>query len=147
MSAATNYTKTSHMNAQLRGVAFPLPAGTYIALHTSDPATGGGVQTEVSVLNWPAYTRKHAENGGAIGTGWTAPVDESGEMVSRNLNILSWNPNNGALPQTITHWSIWDASGVGAGNMLVSKPLAVQRIIGVGDIFVFPAQSLTYKMP
>lgn len=147
MSVASNYTKTNIINAQLRGVAFPLPAGTYIALHTSDPAVGGGVETEVSTLNWPAYARKHCENGGAIGTGWTAPTQEGDDMVSRNINILAWNPNNGALPQTITHWSIWNASGVGAGQMIVSKPLTLPRIVGAGDIFVFPAQALTWKMP
>lgn len=147
MSVPSNYTKTNLINAQLRGVAFPLPTGTWIALHTADPAVGGGVETEVSTVDWPSYARKHCENGGAIGTGWTAPVDEAGEMVSRNTNILAWNPNNGSLPRTITHWSIWNAAGVGAGTMLISKPLTVQRIVGPGEIFVFPAQSLTFKVP
>lgn len=35
MSAASNYTENNVISAMLRGVSFPIPAGTYVALHTS----------------------------------------------------------------------------------------------------------------
>lgn len=147
MSVATNEVKTNFLNAQLRGVAYPLPTGTYIALHTADPEVGGDTATEVSTLTWPAYTRKHAENGGAIGSGWSVPALETGVMVSRNQIALAYNPNNGSNPVQVTHWSVWDSAAVGTGTMLFSKALNTPRLLQPGDIFVFPAQALALRMP
>lgn len=147
MSAVTDTVKINFLNAQLRGVVYPLPAGTYVALHTSDPEVGGGAQTEVSTLTWPQYARKHAENGGAIGTGWTAPALESGARITRNVFPLAFNPNNASAAVQVTHWSVWDAAGVGAGAMLFSKALDTTRLLQIGDIFVFPAQALAIRVP
>ena len=137
MSAASNYTEANIINALLRGTAFPLPTKTYLSLHTSNPGETGG--NEVSTSNWPAYVRKDAEVGGAIGTGWSAPSDG----VSTNAKQVIYPTNNGAAAVTITHWAIYDeATG---GNMLVYAPLTTARTLQPGDVFIFDIGSLTVQ--
>lgn len=137
MAAASNYTIANVLNAILRGTAMPLPAGTYISLHTAIP--GGAGANEVSLAAWPNYVRRHAETG-AIGTGWSAA---SGGQ-SQNSNQITFPNNNGAGPITITHFGIWDAAN--AGNLLAFGALAVSRTLAVGDILVFDVNSLTTSM-
>lgn len=138
MSAASDYTEQNVINALLRGIAFPLPSHTYVSLHTGDPTDAGG--SEVDTANWPGYVRKQAEAGGAIGNGWSAPSNG----VSTNSNTLSYPANNGAGTITVSHWAVYDAAT--GGNMLAHAPLQTPRDIGVGDVFVFDAGSLTVTM-
>lgn len=135
MSAASNYTETNVINAALRGVTYPLPTGTYVSLHTGDPGETGA--NEVLVADWPAYIRKHAEDGGAIGTGWDAPVNG----VTHNSNQLTYPSNDGGGQITITHFGVWTAST--AGNFITGEALTTPRTLEVGDVFVFDANSLT----
>lgn len=138
MSAASNYTEANVINALLRGVAFPLPAGTYISLHTADPTDAGG--NEVSTTDWPAYVRRHAEAGGAIGTGWTAPSNG----LSTNTNQITYPGMNGVVPVQVTHWAVHDAAT--GGNMLFHAPLQTARTMLTGDVFVFDIGALTVTM-
>lgn len=139
MSAASNYTESNTINALLRGVAFPLPTGTYISLHTGAPGESGA-QNEVSTSAWPAYVRKRAEDGGAIGTGWSAPSDG----VSANLKQMLYPSNNGVSGVTVTHFAVWDAAT--AGNCLAYAQLNDARTLLPGDVFVFDAGSITIQM-
>ena len=41
-AAASNYTKSSVINAFLRGAAFPVPTNTCVSLHTANPGEAGG---------------------------------------------------------------------------------------------------------
>lgn len=136
MSAASNYTEQNHINAMLRGVAYPLPTGTYVSLHTADPTDAGTPATEVQLANWPAYVRRHAEAGGAIGTGWSAPVD--GE--SRNVNQLTYPSLDGLADVTVTHFAVWDAAT--GGNMLTYAAFQTPRTLKTGDIFVVDSNAL-----
>lgn len=138
MSAASNYTETNVINALLRGVAFPLPAKTYLSLHTANPGEAGG--NEVTAAAWPSYVRKDAEAGGAIGTGWAPPVDG----VSTNANQVLYPSNNGASAITITHFAVYDAPT--GGNMLCYAALNTPRALQPGDVFVFDVGSLTIQM-
>lgn len=138
MSAASNYTEANVINALLRGVTFPLPAGTYISLHTADPTDAGG--NEVNTADWPAYVRRHAEAGGAIGTGWTAPSNG----LSTNVNQITYPGMNGAVPVMVTHWAVHDAAS--GGNMLFHAPLQTARTMLTGDVFVFDIGALTVTM-
>jgi hypothetical protein len=135
MSAASNYTENNVLNAMLRGVTFPLPAGTYVSLHTGDPGETGA--NEVSTIAWPAYVRKHAEDGGAIGTGWSASTTGS----SSNANQLPFVANNGAGPITITHFGVWDAAS--GGNYLTGAACTTPRTLEVLDVLVFSPGTLT----
>lgn len=140
MSAASNYTEANVINALLRGVAFPLPSHTYVGLHTADPTDAGG--NEVSLTDWPAYARKQAEAGGAIGSGWSDPGATSGQ--SKNANQLTFPGMDGLSNVTVTHWAVYDA--VTGGNMLFYAPLQTSRTLQTGDVFVFDINSLTVTM-
>lgn len=135
MSAASNYTEQNTINAALRGIAYPLPTGTYVSLHTADPGDDGA--NEVTLAAWPQYARVKAEGEvGPIGSGWTAPVD--GE--TKNANQLTYPSMDGAGEVTVTHWAIYD-SPVG-GNMIAYAALQTPRSLLEGDIFVFDVHAL-----
>lgn len=135
MSGASNYTEANILNSLLRGVAFPVPSGTFVSLHTADPGDTGA--NEVSTGSWPAYVRRKAEVEGPIGTGWSSP---SGG-VSTNLKQLAFPAQNGAGSVTVSHFAVWDA--LSGGNVLTSAPLTTARLLNVGDIIVFDVGSLT----
>lgn len=137
MSAASNYTEANIMNAMLHGQAYPLPAGTYVSLHTANPGDTGA--SEVSTTAWPAYVRKHAEDGGVIGTGWTAPADG----VCTNTKQLIYPSNNGVSNVQVTHFGVWDAAT--GGNLLFAAALYDVKNVGVGDVFVFDVGSITAR--
>lgn len=135
MAGASTYTQNNVLKSLLRGTAYPLPAGTYISLHTADPGVTG--LNEATVGAWPAYVRRHAEVGGAISTGWSLPT----AGISANLLQVTFPSHNGAGPLTITHFAIWDA--LSGGNCLESAALTVPRTLQVGDILIFDVGSLT----
>ncbi|HJV52788.1 MAG TPA: hypothetical protein VJ652_15075 [Noviherbaspirillum sp.] len=141
---ASNYTRNNVLNALLRGVTFPLPTGTYVALHTADPGFTGA--SEVSTTDWPAYVRRKAEGTGAIGSGWTASTAGS----STNTNQLTYPGQDGASSVTITHYAIWDA--LSGGNCLDSGQLkdingnVATRTLSPGDVFVFDVGTITNTM-
>lgn len=137
MSAASNYTENNHINAMLRGVAYPLPTTTYLSLHTANPGETGG--NEVSTADWPAYVRKDAADGGAIATGWTAASDGT----STNAKQVLYPSHNGASAITITHWAVYDAAT--GGNLLCYAALNTPRTLQPGDVFVFDVGSLTVQ--
>ena len=134
MSAASNYTEQNAINAALRGVAYPLPTGTYVSLHTADPGETG--LNEVSTAVWPQYARVHAEQGGAIGSGWSEPVDG----VTKNTNQLTYPSMDGEGEVTVTHWAVYDAPT--GGNMIAYAPLQTPRQMLTSDIFVFDSEAL-----
>jgi len=139
MSAASNYTEDNIINAALRGVAYPLPTNTYVSLHTANPGEAGG--NEVSLSDWPAYARVEAEQGGSIGSGWSAPSAGNGE--TKNTKQLTYPSKNGDNDVTVTHWAVYDAAT--GGNMITYAPLDTSREIKGGDIFVFDINALTVK--
>lgn len=132
---ASLYTKNNILKALLQGTALPLPTGTYVSLHTADPADTGA--NEVTLAAWPQYVRRKAEAAGALGTGWTT----STAGTSSNTNQLTYPSNNGAAPITITHFAIWDAAS--GGNCINSAALTTSRTLQVDDIIVFDVASLT----
>jgi len=129
MPGASTYSKTNILNALLRGVTMPIPSGTYVSLHTADPGATGA--SEVSTGTWPAYVRRNAENGGAIGSGWSNPA---GGAPSSNLNQITFPANDGAVSVTVTHFAVWDA--ISGGNCLGSGELATARTLNPADILV-----------
>ena len=138
MSAASNYTENNVINALLRGVTFPLPAKTYVGLHTANPGESGG--NEVDTGDFPAYVRREAEVGGYIGSGWSEPTD--GE--TKNAKQLTYPGFDGEAPVTVTHWAVYDAAS--GGNMLFYAPLQTSRQLQTGDVFVFDINALTVTM-
>lgn len=140
MSAASNYTEQNVINAALRGVAYPLPTGTFVSLHTADPTDAGG--NEVSTAGWTTYVRKKAEGVGAIGTGWTDPGSTGGQ--TKNANQLTYPSQDGVADVTVTHWAVYDA--VTGGNLIAYAALQTPRTLQTGDIMVFDVNALTITM-
>ncbi|MBU9386639.1 phage tail fiber protein [Burkholderia multivorans] len=138
MSAASDYTENNVINALLRGQAFPLPSKTYLSLHTANPGETGG--NEVSTTVWPAYVRKDAEVGDAIGSGWAPPNNGT----TTNAKQVLYPSHNGTSAITITHFAIYDAPT--GGNMLCYAALNTPRTLQPGDVFVFDVGSLTVQM-
>lgn len=134
MAGASTYTKNNILKALLQGTALPLPAGTYVSLHTADPGATGA--NEVTVGAFPAYVRRKAEGAGAMGTGWTTATVGS----SSNTNQLTYPSNNGAGSVTVTHFAIWDA--LSGGNCINSAALTTSRTLAINDILVFDVGSL-----
>lgn len=138
MSAASNYTEQNVINAAFRGVAYPVPTGTYVSLHTANPGEDGG--SEVSTDDWPGYVRRKAEGiTGVIGDGWDEPVDG----LTRNSLQLSYPAMDGdeGTSVTVTHWAVYDAPT--GGNMITYSSLQTPRTLQSGDVFVFAVGALT----
>ena len=96
-------------------------AGTYLQLHTGDPGEDGtaNVATE--------STRQSVSFAAASG----------GSMVSSGT--VEWT--NVAGTETLTHWSLWDAST--SGNALWSGALASSANVVAGDTFQITSLTLT----
>ena len=137
MSKFSNYTENNIIESTLRGAAFPVPSGIYLALFTADPTDANITDNEVDTAHWPAYKRKDAADGGAINSGWTAPADG----VSSNAKSITYPPNNGTGNVTVTHLGIYDAAT--GGNLLYHAPLVAPKTLLPGDVISFSIGSLT----
>lgn len=137
MSKFSNYTETNIIETTLRGAAYPVPAGVYLALFTADPTDANVTANEVQTAAWPAYVRKDAADGGAISTGWTAAADG----VSSNAKAITFAANNGAGAVTATHVGLYDAAS--GGNLLYHAPLTSSKTLLVGDVLSFGIGSIT----
>lgn len=137
MSKFSNYTEANIVETTLRGAAFPVPAGVYVALFTADPTDANVTANEVQLAAWPAYVRKDAADGASISTGWTAPADG----VSSNAKVITFPANNGASSVTVTHIGLYDAST--GGNLLYHAPLVSSKTLLVGDVLSFGIGSIT----
>lgn len=143
MSAASNYTEGNILSAVLRGVSFPIPSGTYIALYTSDP-TDANSGTEVSTSNWPAYARQDAAAGAGISTGWAVPGAGAGNSrQTSNAKKLTFSKNLGSTV-TVTHWGILDA--LSGGNLLFHKALTASKQVGYNDDLSFAIGALVVNI-
>ena len=131
---ASTFAGNKLLDLLCRGVAWVAPTRVYVSLHTADPGNTGA--SEVSTAAWPAYVRKDAANGGAVGTGFTAAASKA---TSNALELL-WPAHNGAANITVTHYALWDA--VTAGNCLHSGPLTAAKTIGPTDEIVLHAGEL-----
>jgi hypothetical protein len=137
MSKFSNYTEANIIETTLRGAAFPVPAGIYLALATADITDANTTASEVQTSAWPAYARQDAAAGAAISTGWAAPADG----VSTNAKVLTYAANNGAASVTVTHIGIYDA--LTGGNLLYHAPLVSSKTLLVGDVLSFGIAALT----
>ncbi len=138
MSAASDYLENKIIESVFRGAAFPVPAKTYISLHTADPTDAGG--NEVTLSAWPAYARQDAAKGGAQNTGWTASTDGT----TKNTLQLIYPVYDGVTTLTITHFAVYDS--LTGGNLLVYGALQTARTVQNGDVFVVDVQKLTVQV-
>ena len=130
MSSFTNYTENLLLNYLLTANAVTRPTAWYVGLFTSAPSDAGG-GTEVS---GSGYTRMS-----------TGTMTVSGTATSAvNAAAIEFPAASGGNWGAITHAAILDAST--SGTMLAWAPLTVGRTINDGDVFRFPASSLTVTL-
>ena len=137
MSQFSNYTEEKIIETTLRGAAFPVPSGTFLALFTADPTDANVTANEVQLAAWGAYARQNAAGGGAISTGWATPANG----VTTNANVLTFAANNGAGSVTVTHMGIYDA--LTGGNLLYHAQLVSPKTLLVGDVLSFGVAAIT----
>ena len=83
----------------------------YLRLHTGDPGSAG-------TSNASSETTRKALSFGA---------PSSGSMTASAVSWTAWS----ASSETITHYSIWDASS--AGNFLMSGQFSASKAVSSGD--------------
>lgn len=127
---ASNYTAENVMSALCNGVAFPVPAGTWVSAHTGDPGATGA--SEALTADWPAYVRRQV-------TSW----NNAGIGVRKNGHQLTFPSHDGTADITLSHWCVWDAPT--GGNPLNSAALETPRLQKTGDIFVIDTNAITWK--
>jgi len=115
----SNYGENALLDA-VGGTSFAA-AATYLQLHTADPGEDG--TSSVATEN----TRQSVSFGSASG----------GSMVSSAT--VSWT--SVAATETVTHWSLWDAST--AGNCLWYGALDSSASLQAGDTFQITSLTLT----
>lgn len=103
-------------NAQF---AYSWPATVYLALFTTNPTIAGIITGEV-VPTSGDYTRQ-AVTWGTISAGSVA----NSVAVTYSLAVGAWG--------TIGWCGIMDIATLGTGTMLYQGPLAVSKIVGIGD--------------
>lgn len=135
---ASTYLGNALLNLFLRGVALSPPTRVYVSLHTADPGLTG--VNEVTLAAWPAYTRRDAAVGGAVGTGFSAAAGKQ----SWNALDLLWAANNGAAPVTVTHFALWDAAT--GGNCLFADVLSASKTYQPSDEGVLHAGALSVSV-
>lgn len=137
MSKFSDYLENAIVDATLRGVALPIPSGTFLALFTDDPTDANITNNEVKIAVWPSYVRQNAAQGGTMASGWTAASDG----VSSNAKPLTFPANNGEGEVMVTHVGIYDSAA--GGNLLYHAPLTMSKKLQVGDVISFAVGSLT----
>jgi hypothetical protein len=131
MSKFSDYTEANIIATTLRGVAFPVPSGIYVALFTADPTDANTTGNEVTTSAFPAYVRKDAAVGAAIATGWVAPTNG----VTSNAKAITFPANNGSGSVVVTHLGLYDAAT--NGNLLYHSALTTSKTLLASDVLSF----------
>lgn len=111
------------LNHMLRAVASTAPAGCFTKLHTGDPGAAG-TSNASSVTTRPTTTFS-ASSAGSCALAATFPA---------------WATWAGTSPETVTHFSLWDAST--AGTFLTSLALTASRTVQTGDTLTWSSGSI-----
>ena len=122
MAAKTTSLANSVLNRVLKNNAqfsYVWPATVYLALFTTDPTITGIITGEV-VPTSGDYTRQ-ALTWGTIASGSVS----NSVAVTYSVAVGAWG--------TIGWAGIMDIATLGIGTMLYEGPLAVQKIVGIGD--------------
>lgn len=117
----SNYAELKILEHTTGKTAWTMPTNVYVKLHTGDPgeAATSNEATET--------TRKQAS--------WATA--SSGSIATSAT--LEWT--NVAATETITHWSLWDAST--AGNALWTGALSSSAAVTAGDTFQITSLTLS----
>lgn len=115
----SNYAENKLLDT-IRGTSFSV-TNAYLKLHTGDPG-------EDATANEATETTRQAVSFSAA---------SSGSMASSAT--VEWT--NVSTTETVTHWSLWDAST--GGNALWSGALASSAALTAGDTFQITSLTIT----
>lgn len=128
MGSFSDYLENALLNHTFKGSSFTQPSNLYVALSTADPLdTGGG-------LAEPAFASGYYRT---VCNSWTTAT--TGAVT--NSAAVSFPSASGPWG-TISHFGIYDASGIGAGNLLAHGSLSISKNVTQGDILQFPSGSI-----
>lgn len=105
---------TAHVSGILnlyRGTTYTAPAGVYLRPHTGDPGAAGTANASAET------TRKQL----------TFAAPSSNAIVATQVSWTAWSAGS----ETISHFSLWDASS--GGNFLQSGAFAASKAVSNGD--------------
>ena len=119
MSGMSTYLIQKIIGHVHQGLAYPVPAGTWLALFTADPTDDNVTANELAAA-W--YAREQVNS-------WSAPIG-AGQTTS-NSNLVTYDAVTGAAV-SVTHWALYDA--VSGGNLLHSGPLPATKVLDINDI-------------
>lgn len=128
MGSFSNYLENAVLNHVFKNASFSQPTNIYVALSTADPGEDGSGLVE------PAFASGYYRVTGNV---WA--VAATGATANTSAIVF---PTAGGGWGTVTHFGLFDASGIGAGNMLAYGPLAVAKTVTAGDILQFPSGSI-----
>ena len=135
MSAMSDYLEQALINHLFRGTGLSQPSNISIALCSgvpTDDLTGSTIQ---EVANSYGYKRKSL-GAPADGT-WDAPG--IGSPTTQNTSAVEFDAAAGGDWGVVSGIAIVDATGYGAGNVLLYGSLTTARTVTDGDIFRFNA--------
>lgn len=112
MSKLSNYAENAAINHLLGRSAWTMPTANYLQLHTADP--GENCTTAVASTN----TRQ------------ALTYSAAASLAIENNNAVSFTAT---AAETITHFSVWDAST--AGNPIYYGQFGASQTLGIGDLF------------
>jgi hypothetical protein len=140
MAGFSQYLALAVFNATLNPspTALTPPSGLWVALHTAEPND----TTYGSEANYSGYQRSKVDS-------LTASVQLVGNLskvLVTNNRAITFNPSTDGTDTTITHWSIWDASNPGDGNMLYSGEIVPARIVAPNDWVVIPEGNVSLEI-
>ncbi len=126
MSAST-YTIENIQKSLYSGVAFPLPAGYYLGLHSGDPTAAG--------------TALEFTGNGYVRVAFTATVGAGPIFTATNDDNILFTASGGDWSEA-TYFSVWDDEN--AGNMLDYSAIGVpfinldgeSSIVNTGDLTI-----------
>lgn len=132
MGSFSDYLENALLNHTFKGSAFTQPTNLYIALSTADPLdTGAGVAE-------PAFASGYYR---MVCNSWS--VSTTG-AISNTATVAF--PSASGPWGTISHFGIYDASGIGAGNLLAYGSLSISKTVTQGDILQFPSGSIVASL-
>jgi hypothetical protein len=110
-----DYAENAVLDHVFNNTAMTSPTTVYLQLHTADPTDTGTVGVSTITGNRPSIAFGSAASG-----------------VSTQSGTTSWTTVAGAgLPETISHYSIWDANT--GGNCLATGAMDTSKVVSAGD--------------
>jgi len=124
----------------ISGTQLPTPtAATFLQLYSQDP-------TETGSSTGALFSTRYSIASGS--TSWTTASGGAGSASGATLSNASafTITSSATATASATHFTVWDASATGTGNLLFYGALASAKTIGLGDEVKFNIGSLILEV-